>query len=294
MQKILLVEDEPTNLKILGAYLRAADYLIDEARDGEEALHKLTTNPTYALVVTDRQMPKLDGLQLFAEMQRNKRLRQIPVIMQTVASDPSEVVEGIRAGVYYYLTKPYEEETLLSLVQACIRDQQQTNLFEERLSKQREAMDTFVRGEFRLQTPAEAENIAFTLGGLFPRPELAATGLYELLLNAIEHGNLGIGYDEKGKLLANDNFTTEVQARLKQPQHQQKRVAVQFAHTADRFEVIIADEGQGFDWRPFLEIEPARATQNHGRGIAKANLLSFDRLTYLGKGNQVHVISNVA
>jgi hypothetical protein len=48
--------------------------------------------------------------------------------------------------------------------------------------------------------------------------------------------------------------------------------------------------GAGFAWQPFLEIEPSRATQGSGRGIAKANLISFDELIYQGKGNQVQAI----
>ncbi len=288
---ILLVEDEPTNMRILSAYLKSAGYNIDQAEDGQTAFKKLGEKPDYILVVTDRRMPNMDGLQLFAEMQRNPRLRRIPVIMQTAADSPEEVVEGIKAGVYYYLTKPYQEETLLSLVRSAIRERQQDDLFEERLAKQKEALGTFVKGEFHVKTPVEAQNVAFMLGGLFPRPEVAVSGLYELLINAIEHGNLGIGYDEKGKLLERGEWEKELERRLQSPSNSNKKVQVQFAMNDNNLEAIITDEGSGFDWRPYMEIEPARATANHGRGIAKANLLSFDRLTFLGKGNQVQVVA---
>lgn len=51
--------------------------------------------------------------------------------------------------------------------------------------------------------------------------------------------------------------------------------------------VTISDEGDGFDWRPYLEIDPAQATDTHGRGIALARMLSFDDLWYTGTGSQV-------
>jgi DNA-binding response OmpR family regulator len=293
MESILLVEDEPANMRVLAAYLKQAGYAIDQAEDGRAAMRKLGENPDYALVVTDRRMPNMDGMQLFAEMQRNPRLRKIPVIMQTAADTPEEVVEGIKAGVYYYLTKPYQEETLLSLVRSAIRDRQQNDVFEQRLSQQKEALGTFVNGEFHLQTPTEAQNVAFMLGILFPRPEVAVSGLYELLINAIEHGNLGIGYQEKGLLLEKGEWESEIERRLAAPANMNKKVQIQFAHHKNQLQAIISDEGQGFDWRPFLEIEPARATQNHGRGIAKANLLAFDHLLYLGTGNQVQVLTTV-
>lgn len=294
MKNLLVVEDEPTNMMVLSAYLTNAGYAVDQAVDGQDAFKKLSEKPNYALVVTDRLMPKMDGLQLFAEMQRSPRLKHIPVIMQTAADKPEEVVEGIRAGVYYYLTKPYEEEALLSLVRSALRDSEQQNLFEMRLAKQRDALGTFTQGEFQIRTPEEAQNIAFLLGGLFPRPEVTVPGLYELIINGIEHGNLGIGYDEKGRLLAASQWDTEINRRLTLPENSEKRVLISFLQANKQIQVTILDDGQGFDWRPYMEIEPSRATESHGRGIAKANLLSFDRLEYIGNGSQVQVTSKVA
>ena len=56
------------------------------------------------------------------KLRRTPRFQDIPVVMQTAASAPEEVLEGIKAGVYYYLTKPYEEEMLLSIVNSALRD----------------------------------------------------------------------------------------------------------------------------------------------------------------------------
>lgn len=68
-------------------------------------------------------------------------------------------------------------------------------------------------------------------------------------------------------------------------------MSVRFEQNASRLEVQITDDGVGFDWRPYMEIEPSRATQANGRGIAKANQLSFDQLSYAGKGNQVLAVT---
>lgn len=50
--------------------------------------------------------------------------------------------------------------------------------------------------------------------------------------------------------------------------------------------VVITDQGKGFEWKRYLNIDPSRAGDNHGRGMAQANTLSFDRLTYNADGNQ--------
>lgn len=292
--RILLVEDEPTNMMILSSFLRNAGFIVDEIEDGQQAWDHLRQDKAYDLLITDRIMPRMDGLVLSRNMKADASLRHIPIIMQTAATSQSEVAEGISAGVYYYLTKPYEEETLMTLTRAALRDRQTSSQFQERLSRQREALGKFVRGEFYIQSPEEAENLALLLGGLFPRPELAVSGLYELLMNAIEHGNLGIGYDEKKRLAGNIGaWEQELKRRLELPENINKKAIVQFAHNPGQIMVTILDEGPGFDWRSFMEIEPSRATHATGRGIAKANMISFDRVVYSGKGNQVQVICNL-
>lgn len=281
-------------MMILSAYLGNAGYRVDEVEDGQAAWDALQTQNHYDLLITDRIMPRMDGLALSRLIKLDKRLKKMPIIMQTAATSPEEVAEGISAGVYYYLTKPYEEYTLMALTRAALRESETASAFEQRLSRQREALGKFVRGEFHIRSQEEAENVSLLLGSLFPRPELAVTGLYELLLNSVEHGNLGIGYDGKKRLIGVAGaWEEELARRLDLPENRHKKTTVQFAQNPSQMMVTIMDEGQGFDWRPFLEIEPSRATQASGRGIAKANMISFDKIIYSGKGNQVQVICNI-
>lgn len=69
------------------------------------------------------------------------------------------------------------------------------------------------------------------------------------------------------------------------------RIAGHYSLTYLRLEneilLTIKDEGYGFNWRDYMEISPERATHSHGRGIALAKMMSFDRLEYLGCGNEV-------
>ncbi|MCK6498271.1 MAG: ATP-binding protein, partial [Nitrospira sp.] len=64
-----------------------------------------------------------------------------------------------------------------------------------------------------------------------------------------------------------------------------------FARQAGRLCLQVTDEGAGFDWRKYLDFDPDRAYDTHGRGIAMANKLSFDHIEYRGKGNRVHAVS---
>jgi CheY-like chemotaxis protein len=290
MSRVLIVEDEPTNMVILAAYMRKAGHQVDQASDGVEALERLERDPAYDVVVTDRRMPRMDGLELFRRAMADPRLRGIPFIMQTAATAPNEVVEGIQAGVYYYLTKPYHEESLITLVGSAAKQTAQAELFEDGRNRQRDFLThTFMRGDFKVRTLEDCENVAILIGNVFPDPESAAGGLYELTLNAIEHGMAGIGYENKAKLLAESRWEQELAQRLRDPTKSAQFVNVRFQRDDQKLEVAIKDPGAGFNWSEFLQIDPSRATRANGRGIAKANLLSFDTLKFNAQGNEVTV-----
>jgi len=118
-------------------------------------------------------------------------------------------------------------------------------------------------------------------------PERTVSGYSELLINAVEHGNLGITYAEKSKLLAEGKWADEVEHRLHSAANADKRVEVVLDKVADSLKVTISDQGQGFDWKKYMQFDPDRAFDLHGRGIAMTKVLSFDQLEYLGKGNSV-------
>lgn len=101
----------------------------------------------------------------------------------------------------------------------------------------------------------------------------------ELIINGIEHGNLNITYDEKTDLIERNMSRHEIDYRCKLPENKNKNVEITFRRNEDGLYVKIEDQGDGFDWRRFLNIDPARAN-NHGRGIAQTRALSFDALQY--------------
>ena len=133
----------------------------------------------------------------------------------------------------------------------------------------------------------EAADLALSLAGLCPDPASAAMGLSELLVNAVEHGNLGIGYVEKSEMRRNDTWDREIDARLHDPVLGARRARIAFRRMPDALAFTISDEGVGFDWRSYLEFAPERAFDPNGRGIAMARLTSFSALDYRDRGNIV-------
>lgn len=140
---------------------------------------------------------------------------------------------------------------------------------------------------FTIQTLDEGRDLAKQLAQQCPNPETAFIGLIELLINAIEHGNLGITYAQKSHLQSQDRWEEEMERRLALPEYAEKRVTLQTWRTEETLCFHIQDQGHGFDWKPFLTINPERVLHSHGRGIAMACHMSFDTLEYQGNGNEV-------
>jgi anti-sigma regulatory factor (Ser/Thr protein kinase) len=125
------------------------------------------------------------------------------------------------------------------------------------------------------------------LASIFPNPDQTVLGISELLINAVEHGNLGVTYEDKSRLLKEDRWAEEIDRRIQLPEYRDRFVRVELSQCSKELTLWIHDEGDGFDWREYLVFSPDRATHNHGRGIAMSKSLSFDTLQYIGRGNEV-------
>lgn len=289
---VLAVEDDALSMSFLEAQIRELGHEMLFAKNGQEALALLETHHAgIDVVLMDREMPIMDGLTAVKRMKNNPVLRNIPVVMVTGADSIDEMKQGLDAGVFYYLTKPVGEDMLRSVLSAAVREAKQTKTLALELGKHKTSFHLIETAKFKFQTLAQAESLAAFIANCFPDPQRALPGLGELLINAVEHGNLGIGYERKTQLVQDGTWRAEVNRLQSLPQHAHKFAAATIAHKHDGTYVIVDDQGDGFDWKKFMQIDPARAGDNHGRGIAQANIMSFDRLTYNEAGNQAVAFS---
>ncbi|WP_255990075.1 ATP-binding response regulator [Chitinolyticbacter albus] len=285
--RVLVVDDEPFNLEILSEHLLDAGYAVQTAVDGEVAWDILAQDRDFDAILLDRMMPRMDGMALLARLKQQPELAEVPVIMQTAVGAAENVREGLAAGAYYYLIKPFQRDMLLAIIAAAVGSRRERQQLESQLAEQASCYQLLQRGEFLFRTLQEARQLTLLLSQACPEPQRVALGLSELLVNAVEHGNLGISYGEKTRLLQQGRWQDEVESRLAHADFAERKVAVLFTRDEMLATFLIRDQGEGFDWKPFLEFSPERAFDPHGRGISMARMLSFDSVEYQGCGNQV-------
>ncbi|MDE2440776.1 MAG: response regulator [Betaproteobacteria bacterium] len=286
--RVLVVDDEQLNLFIIEEFLEQEDIELEMHSNPLEAWASLSAaDSDFSLVVLDRMMPELDGMELLRRMKREARFADIPVIMQTAASSPDQVREGLEAGAYYYLTKPYEPEALISIVRAALEDRRARSQLCSRAARLEEAQALIRSVEYRFVTLEDIGSLVPVLAGMCPIPDVVAPGLSDLMVNAVEHGNLGVTYQEKSLLKWEGDWEAEIKRRLALPQFEGRFATVRVERVTDSLVFTIADQGAGFEWTKFLSFDPDRAFDPNGRGIAMARMMSFASLEYQGKGNVV-------
>jgi DNA-binding response OmpR family regulator len=285
---ILIVEDEPLLQEILKENLEEVGYQISVADSGEMAWSLLSSNPQiFDVVILDRVMPGLDGIEVLRRIKAHDALNSIPVIMQTSLTSDEDIAEGLKAGALYYLTKPFSAEALLAIVSHSVQDRRASLALQDEVRKTGATFKLLQSAIFEFRTREEARALA-TLGAhAAPDPQRVVLGLSELLLNAVEHGNLAITYQEKSQFLSDGSFEQQISSRLSGKDTGGRVATLTIQRFADSLLFTVEDEGNGFDWNKYLEMSPDRAFDMHGRGIAMAKMLSFDELQYQGKGNVV-------
>ncbi|BDU74304.1 response regulator [Mesoterricola silvestris] len=285
--KILIVEDDALTASLLRGTLAREGHEITLAGDGLAALRILEEDASFATVLLDRLMPGMDGLQVLRHMKATPALREIPVVLETSMDSDSDVREGLKAGALHYLVKPLDPRMVAQVVASAVREFEMRRKLYAELESIRAAMGLVKRGVFHVRTLAHCEDLAALLAKACPDPRRSVTGILELLINAVEHGNLGITYREKSELMAAQAWAAEVERRQDLPENRERHVVVTLTRQAGVTRIRIQDMGQGFPWQDFVGVDRERMSDSHGRGILLAKWEAFDRLEYLGKGNCV-------
>ena len=259
-----------------------------EVEDGVAAL-ELLENSEIDFVVSDVRMKRLDGMQFLEIIRRN--FKDIPVIATTDFNDDEVVINAFRAGAKNVIKKPErlnELENVLLPICELIKERKNRKFDPALIVSIEETMrisnDTSFIPEIVNHLQEQIKNTEFQ--SRFSDLEIS---LYELIANAIEHGNLAITNEEKEQALGMNLFSELLQKRREHPDYADRFVTVTLLYSTGKLVITIKDQGNGFDHNNLFNSERPDMLSNCGRGIMLTKVYC-DELKYNEVGNQVTMI----
>lgn len=137
-RKILVVDDDPTMVKLINVNLKLNNYTVVEANSGEQAL-EVVAGETLDLVVLDIMMPGVDGWEVLRRIRGNPETEEMPVILVTAKTQDSDVIRGWEFGADEYVIKPFNPLLLVEVIKMVLDRSYEERL--ERRKKQKEKLE---------------------------------------------------------------------------------------------------------------------------------------------------------
>lgn len=241
----------------------------------------------YQALLIDESVFQGKQYPLFKALKSSPIFQNTPCILELDSNQPELMQKGLEIDICFYLIQPYTDALLQAVLLTATQSFENHMEISRRIASFDSTHPLLQEAVIHVRTLKEAQSAASVLAYMTPDPKKIAVGLFELMLNAIEHGNLNIGYQRKTELIKNGTFKQEMERLLAQPENEHKYVKVQFKRNENSVEFAISDQGNGFEYKRYMDYDEDRATDQHGRGIMIANRLSFDSMTYLDGGTTV-------
>ncbi|MCX7014765.1 MAG: response regulator [Candidatus Sumerlaeota bacterium] len=263
---VLVIDDEEIIRDLLHEFLSREGYTVATAASGAEGLEQFRRHRPM-LVVTDVCMPGMDGLAFLRAVRREEP--EARVVVMTGHGDDAVALEALRGGATNYIKKPLTLEEFLFIVRAherMCRAQERQRLPLGALVDERRTYS--LPNDSNLVYPV-AYQVTQTMLNFLPRQDVEAVSLAltEAMINAMEHGNLGIGYQQKSDALHENRYRQLLSERQVDPVCAARHVLVESHVGVDGSWFRVTDEGEGFDWRNLPDpSDPENLLREHGRG----------------------------
>lgn len=288
---VLVVDDCAVDRLVVTRMIeKAGGWRVEQAEDGVAALEKID-RATPALVLTDLQMPRMNGLELVQKVR--ERSPRIPVVLITAHGSEEIAIAALRAGAASYVPKRNLTHDLLSTLEQVLvasrTDERRTRV----LGSLKARVSRFVLdNDPALVSPlVELFREDMLAMGLCDPTGVTRAGiaLEEALLNAIYHGNLGINSELK-EIGDGSGFQKLAAQRRAQSPYSQRRVQVSARIAPDRATFVVTDEGPGFDVTKLPDpTNPENLLLPSGRGVLFMRTF-MDEVRYNATGNRVTLV----
>ncbi len=283
MSRILVVEDSPVDQMLVQRLLVKPGWVTQVANHGREALD-LINKVKPDIVITDMQMPVMNGLELVREIR--KIHPSLPIVLITAKGSEDTAVEALRCGATSYSPKTMLNSDLVRTVEQVLEMARRMDYTHDARFFPAPDARVFVIDNKLSKIGPLIENLQNNLPDWSNRDRLQiGMALDEALVNAMHHGNLEI--DSELKLEDETNYYDLIDQRLDQTPYKERRVRVEIEFSDQHICIQISDEGPGFD--PTGIPDPTTPENLHricGRGLFLIRNF-MDQVAHNAEGNQI-------
>lgn len=287
---ILVVDDSPIDRRLAGSVVeKHLGRRVVYAGNGREALAALAREK-FGAVLTDMQMPEMDGLQLVEEMRAD--FADVPVILMTAYGSEELAIQALQSGASHYVPKKQLNRDLAKTLGSVL-----TSAAANR--NQREVFNCLTDLELRFALPSDPALVPPLVATLQERAGQLClckdtvlirlgVALEESALNGVYHGNLGLSSDLRQD--GGDQFQKEAQERRRRPPYCERKlwVTARLSRTEGTF--VIRDEGNGFDPSKLPDpTDPANLGRVGGRGLLLIRTF-MDEVRFNEHGNEITLV----
>ena len=286
------MDDQEALRTLLARLLEREGFDPLQAEDGAKAVELYKTESPL-VVVSDIMMPRMDGLSLLTEIRHIDR--NATVILMTGQGNEDVLLKALRGGATNFFKKPFAVRELIEEIRKVVEfrlEAARSSLFSPLLV---EETKTFVMPRADSPFFPIINQITLQLPCILPSEDILnlKIGIEEVITNAIEHGNLGISFDEKSKAFQEGRLPELIAAKGRQSDAAGRCVRITSRLSPERFEITVRDDGQGFDWRNLPAVEPENLLAFNGRGLFLTKIY-FDEVAFNDAGNEVTLKKNRA
>lgn len=288
---VLLVHRNLDDGKLVFGCLQDAGLDVIFAETSRRAIEILSTQAaTIDVVLLDVGTAVSEGYNLAETVRCTPDYRAISIAtLSAHATHTVRIYATAGCVPTYDFAYPVDQRALVAGMREAVADTRRKRQLEVHVAGAAGSFDILESCRFKLRTPEDVERAAYMAAACFPQPARAIHGLEELLMNAIEHGNLELGHETKLDLLKSGQWVSEIEKRLASETYGRRMVDFAVVKRDGGTSAVITDQGPGFDWKSVLNGNGAAA---QGRGISRARLISFDKLVYNDAGNRVVAFMN--
>ena len=291
---VLVIDDDLAVLGMVSDALAHHGMAVHPFSEGKAAMKLLEDpmGPPLDLVISDINMEGMDG---FDVIHRVKSINpSLPVVLMTGQASLEYAIRAMRMGAANLFQKPLTLRELLNNVFRLVGLHRELRMAEAGLKGLMRESRLFSFRSDRVDIPSTVMHLTDRLVPMgfasSSNVDVIAMAFHEALVNALEHGNLEMDSSLKGDLFAaEDAYTLLRSERLSDPGFAARVIEVQMNASPECYEVVVKDEGKGFNTKKISRISDDTLAKQCGRGLALIHMV-MDEVTHNSKGNEIRMV----